>query len=63
LTEGCRPIDEFAKALKEYCCLKIASGLGVGPRLPRPEGFDLILHSNCIEFSMENCSPLKLEDI
>jgi hypothetical protein len=56
LDNNSNPAKEFAKILKEYCCLKIASGLGVGPLLPRPERFDLIIYDNCIEFSMENCS-------
>lgn len=50
--------DVFGKALKECFFTKIASGLGVGPRFTRHSGFDLVLHDNCIEFSMEKCSEV-----
>jgi hypothetical protein len=42
-------------ALREFCLFKIAAALGVGPRLPRVFGFDLVVFSQCIEFSMERC--------
>jgi serine/threonine protein kinase len=47
------PAEAFAKALKEFCFLKIASGLGVGPKLGSSIGFDLLISQNCVEFAME----------
>ena len=51
--------DDFEKAvatvIKEYCLLKIASILRVGPRLPKLFGFDIVVFEKCIEFSMECC--------
>jgi hypothetical protein len=47
--------DTFGKALKEFVLYKIASGAGVGPKLSRYCGFDLVVFRDCIEFSMEKC--------
>ena len=38
--------------------MKIASGLGVGPRTMKHGGFDLILTKKCVEFGMEKCLEL-----
>lgn len=43
-------------AIKEYCLLKIASILGVGPKLNNMFGFDLVVYDECIEFCMEECT-------
>ena len=51
--------DVFAVALKEYCLMKIASGLGVGPRTMQHGGFDLILTKKCVEFGMEKCMEIR----
>lgn len=44
--------DQLAMAIKEYCLLKIASILGVGPKLKNLFGFDLVVYDECIEFCM-----------
>ena len=41
--ENNKLVETFALVLKEYCCLKIASGLGVGPETPKVFGFDIII--------------------
>ena len=57
-------------ALKEFCFLKVAHGIGVAPKPTKNIGFDMIFYSNCVEFTMEKCSTLdeslskvKAEDI
>jgi len=61
----CFPISDvdhtakiFGKALKEFCLFKIASGLGVGPKLKKQGGFDIVFYPKCVEFGMEKCIEL-----
>ena len=49
-------------AIKEYSLLKIASILGVGPKLNNLFGFDLLVYDECIEFCMEECTLLNKID-
>ena len=50
--------DAFRQAVTEYCLLKVAADLRVGPRVGGIFGFDLILSDGCIEFAMERCYPV-----
>lgn len=38
----------FATALKEFCLFKIASGLGVGPKIIKHGGFDIVFSQSCV---------------
>ena len=38
----------FASILREFFIGKIASGLGIGPKMPKYGGFDLLFHNKCI---------------
>lgn len=49
-------------AIKEYSILKIASILGVGPKMNNIFGFDLVAYDECIEFCMEECTMLESID-
>jgi serine/threonine protein kinase len=50
--------EAFGKALRELCFLKVAHGLGLGPKLTNMSGFDLIFYENCVELSMERCEEI-----
>ena len=42
----------------EYALARVCSLLGVGPKLKRDIGFDLVCYRDCIEFFMEKCVPV-----
>ena len=44
--------------IEEYCLLRLASCFGVGPKVTRSLGFDIMIHPDCIEICMECCEPL-----
>lgn len=48
-----RRIKVISSAIKEYCCLKIASALGFAPKVDNYLGFDMIIFDNCVQFAME----------
>lgn len=48
-----RRIMVISSAIKEYCCLKIASALGFAPKTDNYLGFDIIIFENCVQFAME----------
>ena len=48
----------FATALKQFCLLKVASGLGVGPKLMKHGEYDIIFSQRCLEFAMEQCQEV-----
>lgn len=50
--------DAFRRAVTEYCLLRVASDLRVGPHVGGVFGFDLILSDGCLEFVMERCYPV-----
>lgn len=56
----CYPIKEDAeteavlsRAIHEYCMLKLASNLKVGPYVQNFIGADVVVYENCVEFAME----------
>jgi hypothetical protein len=49
-------LDELLnEVLKEYCINQMMSALEMGPKLVKKFNFDILVHKNCIEFSMEFC--------
>jgi hypothetical protein len=45
----------FPRVIKEFCLLKIAAILNVGPQLNNIFGFDIVVFKDCAEFCMERC--------
>jgi hypothetical protein len=45
----------FEAVLAEYLIFLVASSLGIGPKMEKNLGFDLIVYQDCIEFCMEYC--------
>ena len=48
------------KMLEEFIYYRIASVLGVGPRITNIFGYDIVCYNNALEFGMEYCE--KYED-
>jgi serine/threonine protein kinase len=48
----------FARVVKEFCLLKVAAILKVGPQLSNLFGFDIVVFKDCAEFCMEQCRPI-----
>ncbi len=48
--------EVFSNTLKEYLVFQIASYIEAGPRMKRAFGFDLVIFSDAIEFTMEFCT-------
>ena len=44
--------ETIRKAIEEYCLYQIASSLEIGPKMKKLFGFDIIVYSDYIEFSM-----------
>jgi len=40
--------NKIANAIKEYCLMKIASILKIGPKIIKIFGFDLVVSDHCI---------------
>jgi hypothetical protein len=43
----------FPRVIKEFCLLKIAAILKIGPQLSNIFGFDIVVFNDCAEFCME----------
>ena len=48
--------------MRELFLLNIASALGIGPKMRKIYGFDLVIYRNTIEFSMEFCERYDAND-
>lgn len=48
----------ISRAIKEYCCLKIASALGFAPKADNYLGFDMIIFENCVQIAMEKTAHI-----
>ena len=48
-------LNILKNAIEEYCILKLASHLKVGPKVHGIMGYDIVVYFDCIEFSMEMC--------
>lgn len=52
--------SQVKEVLVEYAFARVLAMLGVGPRLKRDIGFDLVCYRDCIEFFMEKCEPIQV---
>ena len=48
LAKAEQPIHALGAALNEYCIMRIADALGVGPELTKKSCFDIIAYPNCV---------------
>ena len=52
------PLKQLTKIIKEVGFSKLLGLLDIGPQIVYPFGFDIIVSANCIEFAMEQCTPI-----
>jgi hypothetical protein len=50
--------EVLAETLSEYCLMKLASHLKVGPQLHERMGYEVVVYRDCIEFAMEYCEEI-----
>lgn len=48
-------LNVLEKAIEEYCVLRLASHLRVGPKAFDALGFGIVVYAHCVEFAMESC--------